>query len=182
MIVKQMEEQASNEIMNAYKALAEVAGINFDKNDTEVYLRNLVNKCVKYGFKAADKSLDSLKIRTSRLENDLTEARDTFKVIDKEAKSFKRELNSIRWDEENNFRQECKKISQENKPSSGVNPFHDAVEDFLNQLEAHSITDESKGQALASFINSMGYLYWQNAKESKSDEQDYKPLRANRTI
>lgn len=177
MIVKQMEEQASNEITNAYKALAEAAGAEFDEGNVETYLKELIDRCMEVyvdrNTEKADMWLSKLQNKITYLEGRVTEARNKCNATQKEAKEFETELRIIKGREESNFREDCRRISQENKPCEGVNPFHDAVDDFLNQLEAHSITGESKGQALASFINSMGYLYWQNAKIAEKDKQEY---------
>ena len=180
--MEQMETQKANEIQVAYKALVEAVGIKFDEKNANMYLKYLVDKCVDYGFEKANTSLDGFKKRVTRLENDLVKARDVVRTVEKEKEGFRYDLKCLRSEEVQSFREECKIINRENKPSKGDNPFHDAVEDFLSQLEAHNITDECKGQVLSSFINSMGYLYWQNAKESKRDGQDYEPLRAGRTI
>jgi chromosome segregation ATPase len=177
---KEFAEMA--EIYKGYKALVDAAGIDYDENDMERYLRALINKCVNYGFQEANTSLDAIQRRTTRLENDLTKAREVFKETSKEAEKFKSQLQSIRYQEKSYFEEQCQQISKENKPSSGVNPFHDAVDDFLNQLDEHSFPSEAKGEALSAFINSMGYLYWQNNATDKQKEKEPPTLRARRTF
>ena len=167
-----MNNRDTNEIKEAYMALAKAAGVELDEEDTGTYLKRLISTTMKLTFQDADSNLQGLTTRVNNLVKNIEQGKQEL---------AKNELwiRGIANNVQREFSKTCKEIAEDKlnalsqfEPTEQANPFHNAIEDFLKQLEAHSFPDDGKGEALSAFINSMGYLYWQNNAKKKSCDDD----------
>ena len=170
-----MEFAEQDAIKDAYRNLAAAAGVNFDEKDVEVYLRKLIKMCIDTAFSEAGTKVNSLQAKISLVKGDTERAKEDIgdlqdRIISLQSDEIVNNLKGATSQAVREYEKRCAEITRQY--SQQLNPFHQATEDFLVQMEAHKIPVELQVKPLCRFLETMSYAYWR-AEGKKDDAPDW---------
>lgn len=154
------------ELKERYGALAEAMGVQVNSESVEPFMRRLIEEVMRASIKAADVTIEGMRGKVTSINNALEKAKkeaQEVRDITSEASKSRAKKKIIA-----EFEAECEKVSQ--AYISKMNPFHDSVEGFLEQMSRYKVPTETWSEPLAALITSIGYLQWQANKGSKEDK------------
>ena len=170
-----------------YRNLAEAIGVEINSENAEPFLKKFIKDVINIAVREADASITGLATKVSSLNKNIDIAKGNSKnaiEIANRALINSRNVSTVISEEYQkqavDFEDRCKEITS--VYFQQMNPFHQAIEDFLKQLDEHNFPPEERGKPLAAFIKAMGYLQWQSNKIKDEKEDEYIPKKAGRLL
>lgn len=175
MASKTISQRELTGLKETYGRLAEALGVDINEKKVEPFLNQLIRDLTNTAIEQSHEKLASLTSRVNAIAHQMKQAKEYVEDCEEEAEHFREKVNSLNRDDVlcgiekeldsqlSKFKVECEKVASAYQER--MNPFHSAIDDFLNQLDEHKFPPESRGRALAEFIRSIGFLHYQGNEQ-----------------
>ncbi len=168
-----MEFAEQEAIKDAYRNLAAAAGVNFDEKNVEKHLKALVKMLTEQAFKDADSNIYGFRTKVGTVNAEIERAKEDIgdlqdRIISLQSDEIVNNLKGETSQAVREYERRCAEITRQY--SQQLNPFHQATEDFLAQMEAHKFPPELQVEPLCRFLETMSYAYWKASDKNGSDD------------